>query len=402
MILKQYLTAYEASEALGVTKATLYSYVSRGLIRSEGGEIGKREKRYSTEDVEKLKYRSKNLQKGDLDKNINHKNDYFMGDSEITLINDGFYFYRGINVLKLATNQSFERVSSLIWTGKTNFRFSIPQDNYWGEHKNWSYLKTLRVIERFRVLLTLAESEDLSAYTLHRDGVAATGMRIIWLLTRAATGGEPLGGVANVFSMESKKEREGSAKLINAFLVLLADTEMDAATLAVRCAASAGASPYGSVSAGLSVFSGYKFSSNNERVEAFFKEAEASRNLEEMIIGRIRRGEIIPGFGQNQDQEIDTRAVFLLKMIEKTFPESNTLKLAWQIIEVTQKLMLIQYNIDFVLVVLLRILDMPKEVGLTLLTLARTAGWIGHSIEQYDKNSLIQPKVNYVGTFPSS
>ena len=89
-------------------------------------------------------------------------------------------------------------------------------------------------------------------------------------------------------------------------------------------------------------------------------------------------------------------------MIEKNFPESNTLKLAWQIIEVTQKLMLIQYNIDFVLVVLLRILDMPKEVGLTLLTLARTAGWIGHSIEQYDKNSLIQPKVNYVGTFPSS
>ena len=80
MILKQYLTAYEASEALGVTKATLYSYVSRGLIRSEGGEIGKRERRYSTEDVEKLKYRSKNPQKGDLDKNINLKNDYFMGD----------------------------------------------------------------------------------------------------------------------------------------------------------------------------------------------------------------------------------------------------------------------------------------------------------------------------------
>ena len=33
----QYLTAKEAAAELGITTATLYAYVSRGLIRSEEG-----------------------------------------------------------------------------------------------------------------------------------------------------------------------------------------------------------------------------------------------------------------------------------------------------------------------------------------------------------------------------
>jgi len=44
------LTASEATERLGVNRATLYAYVSRGLIRSEAGEGPSRARRYSAED----------------------------------------------------------------------------------------------------------------------------------------------------------------------------------------------------------------------------------------------------------------------------------------------------------------------------------------------------------------
>ncbi|MGH6974351.1 MAG: helix-turn-helix domain-containing protein, partial [Stellaceae bacterium] len=43
------LTAAEAARALGVTPATLYAYVSRGLIRSE--RAGGRARRYAAADV---------------------------------------------------------------------------------------------------------------------------------------------------------------------------------------------------------------------------------------------------------------------------------------------------------------------------------------------------------------
>jgi citrate synthase len=48
----RYLAAREAAEELGVSLATLYAYVSRGMIRSEAA--GGRSRRYRAQDVRRL------------------------------------------------------------------------------------------------------------------------------------------------------------------------------------------------------------------------------------------------------------------------------------------------------------------------------------------------------------
>src|SRR5258707_184153 len=53
---REWLSSAEASRRLGVSSATLYAYVSRGLLRSEGA-AGQREKRYSADDVTRLNRR---------------------------------------------------------------------------------------------------------------------------------------------------------------------------------------------------------------------------------------------------------------------------------------------------------------------------------------------------------
>src|SRR4028119_1419613 len=53
----RYLTAGEAAAELGVSLPTLYSYVSRGMVRSEAAEGGRRSRRYRAEDVRALKER---------------------------------------------------------------------------------------------------------------------------------------------------------------------------------------------------------------------------------------------------------------------------------------------------------------------------------------------------------
>src|SRR5260370_7589979 len=52
----EWISSAEASRRLGVSAATLYAYVSRGLLRSEG-TTGQRERRYRADDVSRLKRR---------------------------------------------------------------------------------------------------------------------------------------------------------------------------------------------------------------------------------------------------------------------------------------------------------------------------------------------------------
>jgi len=53
-----WMSAEEAAKALGVNRATLYAYVSRGYVRSEARLGTARERRYSREDVERLRRRN--------------------------------------------------------------------------------------------------------------------------------------------------------------------------------------------------------------------------------------------------------------------------------------------------------------------------------------------------------
>ena len=52
-----YMSASEVAQELGISLPTLYSYVSRGLLRSEFADAGKRTRRYHAEDVHRLKAR---------------------------------------------------------------------------------------------------------------------------------------------------------------------------------------------------------------------------------------------------------------------------------------------------------------------------------------------------------
>jgi MerR-like DNA binding protein len=54
---ENYLNAQSAAKELGVSTATLYAYVSRGLVRSETAATKTRIRRYRAEDIAQLKAR---------------------------------------------------------------------------------------------------------------------------------------------------------------------------------------------------------------------------------------------------------------------------------------------------------------------------------------------------------
>src|ERR1700753_3520579 len=112
----RYLTAQEAANELGISLDTLYAYVSRKMLHSEASDGPKRSRKYSLEEIQRLK-----RQKAE----YRHRDKVAAGtiqagtpvmESAITMITDDGFYYRGHNALTLATTQSVEQVAALIWT----------------------------------------------------------------------------------------------------------------------------------------------------------------------------------------------------------------------------------------------------------------------------------------------
>jgi citrate synthase len=108
----EWISSAEAARRLGVSAATLYAYVSRGLLRSEGTQ-GQRERRYRADDVSRLKRRREVGRKAE----SIAANALDFGtpvlESSLTLIENGRLFYRGHDATRLARTASLEQVPAL-------------------------------------------------------------------------------------------------------------------------------------------------------------------------------------------------------------------------------------------------------------------------------------------------
>ena len=110
-----YLSAVQAAGALRVTRATLYAYASRGLLRSEPIPGQTRERRYYRDDVERLRER-KEVRR---DPSKAAARGLHWGgpvlESGITLIHDGALYYRGRDAIALARTAAVEDAAAILW-----------------------------------------------------------------------------------------------------------------------------------------------------------------------------------------------------------------------------------------------------------------------------------------------
>src|SRR5581483_8273222 len=112
-----WIGAVEASRLLGVSRATLYAYVSRGFVRSQAAPGAPRERMYSREDVETLRRRTEERRAPD--KAAARALQWGMPilESAIALLDGRALYYRGLDATALARSRSLEEVAALIWTG---------------------------------------------------------------------------------------------------------------------------------------------------------------------------------------------------------------------------------------------------------------------------------------------
>ncbi len=380
--------------------ATLYAYVSRGMVRSEEAEGKRRNRRYRAEDVRRLKERKERRRdpEGAVEGAL-HWGTPVM-ESAITLVDGGRLYYRGRDVADLAARSTVEEVAALIWTGDEAQAPMLfppePQDLSPRIEDVLPHLTGLQPAAVLQIVLPLAAAEDPAAYDLRSAAVARTGARILRLMTNVAVL-ESGPGIAETLQRGWRPEELGAAVLLGAALVFCADHELPVSTFAARCVASSEATPYAVVLAGLAALGGVRHGGQIELVEAFLREVEGVGDARAVISGRLRRGEPIPGFGHSLYPEGDPRAAGLLRMTAEAYPESRAVALSAAVAAEASQLLGERPTVDLALVTVARTLDLPAGGATALFALGRTIGWVGHAIEQYEGGSLIRPRARYVG-----
>jgi citrate synthase len=391
------MDAADAARTLGVTRATLYAYVSRGLIRSETGTATTRARRYSRDDVDRLKRRAD--ERRNPDKVAAHALQWGMPvlESAITLIADDTLYYRGHDAVALARRASVAEVASLVWTGRLGDAFpamAAPRRVGPATTKHDPF------IVRAQAALALASADDPQAFDLRAENVGRTGWRIMQLMV-AAAGPKARAMTVDASLARGWHVRAGGEDLIRAALILCADHELNVSAFTARCVASAGSQPYAVVIAGLSALQGTKHGGSTARVEAMLAATRRARSLRSALTDWLRHGNRIGGFGHPLYRSGDPRAAALLEMLGDRFPRSPELRFVREFARVATGLTGEQPNVDFALGAVSRVLDLPATSGLTLFAIGRTIGWIGHAMEQYAVDQIIRPRARYVGPKPA-
>jgi citrate synthase len=199
---------------------------------------------------------------------------------------------------------------------------------------------------------------------------------------------------------------------LNAALVLLADHDLAASTLAARVAASTRAHPYAVVGAGLAALDGPLHGAASGLAYRMLSDAVHSGDPVATVSDRLRAGAAAPGFGHHLYPDGDPRARALLEM-QRLRPgpgmpstrggQSSAETAVADLASAMTQRSGIAPNVDFALAAFALLNGMDADAGEAIFAIARTAGWIAHALEEYsDRPSRFRPNGRYAGRLPGA
>ncbi len=389
-----YLSAKEAAIELGVRPATLYAYVSRGLVRSVQGTG--RTRLYDASDIRLLRNRRAGESSDEREGLSRHAAAKGVLETRLTLLTDEGHYYRGQSALDLAKASTLESVSTLLWDCK-NDPFAQPAPDVIEELNGHQ-----RPVERAIVALCSWPEQDSAAYTLSpkllkRKGASLLRLAASALLLQAPSTDPMHRQIAQAWGVKNEK----AIDLIRATLVLCADHELNTSAYAVRCAASTRAPLHAVLVSGLGAFMGPRHGTNAERVLSWLKHVHVIDDIENVLQERCMNGEHLPGFGHSVYGGPDPRGEFLLDMLMQSELDYPLVELIPPLLERSRELFGKHMNVDFPLALLVQILGLPKNSGGILFCISRISGWIAQALEQYQMQEQIRPRAAYVGIRPT-
>lgn len=378
------LTSAQAAARLGVTRKTLYAYVSRGFLPRTLTDDG-RASLFDPADIEAL------AQRGRPRKREAGRVHVSMA-SAITHIHGQVLHYRGHDAISLSEATDFQRVAMLLWTGRLpdSHRFALADPP---PEASLAVARALPpdspTVERFCAVTAALACERPLRADLREVAVVAHASELLALLIESlpsrARHGPRASFAARLWShLSPLPPSRARTSALNRALVLLADHELATSTLAARVAASTRADPFAVVIAGLAAANGYLHGKAASTIHRLFLAAEQEPNAPEAVLLRAiqESGKALAGFGHPVYTGGDPRAAGLLCGLPRD-GQKRRLALVQRIQESGEAHLDRRANVDFALGALAFVSHMPVGSTDAIFVLARMVGWVAHALEEY-------------------
>ncbi len=368
-----------ALEQLSVKAATLYSYVSRGQVRSLADPKDPRCSLYSRRDIEQLlAKRSRPRARAEIASSTIAWGEPIL-QTRISTVKDGQLFFGEQNAEILARTFSLEEIAGRHFQSVASTTPPVAASNVWHEETN----------PKIRAFAFLAGRVSSAAPALGRTR-AALAQEAFGLLSDFADAvvGETHSGSIHHRMGASWNLPERGIDLIRQALVLISEHELNASTFAVRIAASTGAALPAAALAGLATLSGPLHGDATEQAVMFLRKITNKPSPEAQIHQTLRGNGQLPAMGHSLYPDGDPRAKALLQVIRPKPNISHAIALCSQITG--------QFpNIDMALAALVCELELPEHAAFSIFAIGRMSGWLAHAIEQIETGNLIRPRAVY-------
>jgi citrate synthase len=338
---------------------------------------------------------------------------------------EGKLIYRGYDIDELAGKVSFEEASYLLWQGE------LPSSKQLAELKG--SLASQRELPQGVVEYILAAPKDSSPMDILRTCISMLGLYdygpigveqvelnrqrqisltakigvIAGYFHRARRGQslppvrKDLGEAAHFLYLLNGQEAgpEAVATLDMAF-VLHADHGMNASTFAARVCASTLTDIYSAMSTAIGTLKGLLHGGANEGVIHMLQKIGSLEKVDGWVKEQMAQKKKIMGIGHRVYKVLDPRAPHLKRMAEKLTAElgdTKWIQMSERIAQIMHQEKGLNANVDFYSATVYYSLGLPTDLFTPIFAVARTAGWTGHILEQWQDNRLFRPDSEYVG-----
>lgn len=406
----EYVTAAEAARILKVKPQTLYTYVSRGLIRSVA-QLDRKNRLYYREDVDKVRSRSDaRAGSGAAAESALRWGQPVINTGITELTPDGPR-YRGRLAVDLARERrSFEAVAELLWTGIDHLEPIVWDQEQlpagFGELMDHVVLQgeLPPILRIFGIATTMLGAAEAARNEIRRGTTIPAARQIMLTLGGCLGYLGPRRRFAGPRSDRSLAENIARTLLedpapaviqaINTALVMCADHELSPSTFAARVAASTGAELRACMLAAVGAHSGALLGGGCDRAEELLRDARTPEDVRARLMGLEQAGSRIPGFNIVIYPKGDPRARLLLQLA-RALAQGERARLVYDFIDEADRRLHLRPSLEVGLVALTIALEMPAHSASALWALGRTAGWIAHVMEQRLAGFVLRPRARF-------
>jgi citrate synthase len=391
------LSAEQAARRLGVRKATLYAYVSRGLLSALVDPTQPKCSRYPAFEVERLRAAAHPRRRPPLEPQAALFEGWPLIDTVLTGVVDGQLLVRGRPLVTLALHADLEDAAALLWGVPRALAFGAEAPvlpALW--HAAAAELQRADPQSRAVALWSLALPQLQGEVPQQGDALAMALGQHLRVAVACYLGTAPQAAplhqqVAQAWGLPAAQHGR-----LRQALVLCADIMVNLMSLSGRMLASL----QGSLAACLLSTMGYGFvrlsGGEFEAVEALFDDILAAGDAA-AVAGAFRaRGELLPGVHHEGFAQGDPRAARLQDLAT----EAGSPAAGWT--RAMQTGVPLHPTLDWSLVALRRAIGAPRHGAFSLMSMARCAGMLAQVLEQRQQGQRMWVQSRYVGPVASA